>query len=145
MLNSIKQEEKLKFVFFMGDISQSANIYQFEKFESIVSKIEAKVFPLIGDHDVLQFNASWEEPHATSDSLFYSVFKKHFLNLKSHPKITMSLQSEKTWNKMNGIHSKYHNFQFDFFGTTYFGLDWASRYSSFNPLSEYGAMVRTGI
>src|SRR5690348_1533112 len=119
LVNSVRQEEKIKFAFVVGDISYSyaiifhirANTYQFEKFQSIMSNLNVKWFPLIGDHDVLQFNKSWEERQATSDTLFYRKFRDNFEKLKRSNGVEMMLQQEDVWNKLNGMYSKFHNFE----------------------------------
>jgi hypothetical protein len=97
--------------------------------------------PVLGNHDVWQYNATWEESSPTADKLFTATFSSRFV-ASEYPDadyFTYVGQHPVQNAEHKNITSFFQNWALRFCGASFFGLDWVSRAHALSALGYKGA------
>jgi len=87
-INGHRQEQNIKLVVVTGDITQSAELAEFQKAKSILDSLEIPYVPIPGNHDLWPYARGVDEAPKTynwvgPDRYFDSVFGSVYANLKA--------------------------------------------------------------
>ncbi|MEO0136527.1 MAG: metallophosphoesterase [candidate division WOR-3 bacterium] len=78
-INSYKNVYNIKYVFILGDLTESAEISELRKAYEILSTLQVPWIPLIGNHDVWPYiDANNKAPEELSDSYFNNIYGPHY-------------------------------------------------------------------
>jgi len=123
IINDNIMKYNIAFVVVLGDISDSAEISEFNKAKEILHDLKVPWIPVIGNHDVHPFSSSLSSETWSRDisgRYFNSAFESQYEEL-SHkfPNFT------KAHVPVNGLYLQ--NFAFDYRGYHFISLDWNRR------------------
>jgi hypothetical protein len=134
LINSYKDEYNIQFVAVLGDISESAELSQFDKAIEILNSLEIPWVPLIGNHDIWPYCSRDSAPEVEqpgsrgTDRHFDDKFGSQYGELSA-----LFDNWEKAdvfvWNpEVNPPHNSYfQNFAFDYCGYHFVGIDFNYR------------------
>lgn len=89
----------------------------------------------MGNHDIWQYNGTWEEQQPTGDHVFGETFRKRFENVPG-----LVWNDKPSWNSDNNITSWFQNYEIRVGDVVFFCLDFVSRYPAVRSLGYKGAM-----
>lgn len=96
----------LQAVFVTGDLTDSAMPSQYKTVRKILDQLVVPYFPIIGNHDLWAFNATWKDISPTGDRLFTETFE-HILNQST----IINYSKEAVWNSVNAYPSWFQNYR----------------------------------
>jgi hypothetical protein len=108
---------------------------QYDQFNSIYSELKVRWFPTLGNHDIWQYNSTFEESKPTGDHLFGQTFKSNFQN---YPGLTYN--DKTSWNPESNVQSWFQNYEIRVGDVVFICLDWISREPAMRSLGYKGAM-----
>jgi hypothetical protein len=114
-INNNKTLFNIKYVFIIGDLTESGEISELSKAYEILNTLEIPWIPLIGNHDVWPYiDANNKAPEEISDSYFNNIFAPQYERL-SRTLLNFVKCPVPTWNwEVNPHHFSYfQNFAFD--------------------------------
>ncbi|MFQ6003432.1 MAG: metallophosphoesterase, partial [Candidatus Zixiibacteriota bacterium] len=127
-------EYNIAFVVVLGDMSDSAEMSEFNMVVGILNKLDVPWIPIIGNHDIWPYSSSTNRySGSTPDSYFYDIIKSQYEYLSNF---------FENWTKQEPLPiedpggTKYYyfqNFAFDYKGYHFIGLDFNSRNLVFPP------------
>ncbi|MCX7995926.1 MAG: metallophosphoesterase [candidate division WOR-3 bacterium] len=114
-INTHKNVHNIKYVFILGDLTESAEISELRKAYEILNTLQVPWIPLIGNHDVWPYiDANNKAPEELSDSYFNSIFGAHYDYLSSFlPNFRKCPLPIWNWEVNPGHYSYFQNFAFD--------------------------------
>jgi hypothetical protein len=129
-INANYEAKNIKFVIVSGDLTDSGEKSEFEKFKEIMSACKIPYVPLMGNHDTWPYvRYQFESEKADGDSVINEVFKdvydscKHFFQLwNDGTRLTQTLNPE------TNNYSFLQNFYFEYDGFLFMALDFNPRY-----------------
>jgi hypothetical protein len=132
-INSLAKQYNLKFVVVLGDISDSAEVSEFNKAIQYLNGLDIPWVPLIGNHDIWPYSGVDEAPeigpdNAGTDLYFFNTFQSQYNKvsglLENWEKSSNPVLNSET----NPEHNSYfQNFAFNFRGLHFIGLDFNAR------------------
>ncbi|MCX6758825.1 MAG: metallophosphoesterase [Candidatus Nealsonbacteria bacterium] len=154
-------DRNIKFVAILGDITDTAEYSEFLKAREILNKLEIPYIPLIGNHDIVPYvskanydpdDRAWgpitrgigetrKDGEPMGDVLFEKVFWTE--NQKNTDKINALFGSNNFKKQPTGT-DKYQNYEFDYNGIKFLGLDFASRNETEELMSPFNAELNNG-
>jgi len=128
-INSLKQRYNIQFVFITGDITGSAERTEFIKAKELLDTLEIPYYPIMGNHDIWEYNAQMEAKEPHGDAMFSSTFHdcynrrpSQFFNFK------ITYNNDSVYNPLYNITSNFQNFEVKIDnGMVFYGLDWNTR------------------
>jgi parallel beta-helix repeat protein len=120
-------EYNIAFVVVLGDLSDSAEMSEFNKGVEILSKLKVPWIPVMGNHDVWPHVSNEDEAdEETPDWYFHDIFKTQYEYLSN---IFQNWEKEPVpkQNPETGKWYYFQNFAFDYKGYHFVGLDFNSR------------------
>jgi hypothetical protein len=108
---------------------------------SILSNLVVPWLPVLGNHDVWQYNSTWEEKSPTGDQLFSNTFANRFQQ-QLYPDVDYFTYTGFTPVQNlehNNITSYFQNWALRYCGASFFALDWISRAHALSALGYKGA------
>jgi hypothetical protein len=137
-------ERNIKFAVVLGDITDTAEYSEFLKAREILNQLDIPYIPIIGNHDIVPYvskanydpdDRAWgpilrgigkrrKDGEPLGDALFEKVFWTE--NQKNTDKIN-ALFGANNFKKQTTENGKYQNYEFDYNGIKFLGLDFASR------------------
>jgi len=132
-INLLLKTYPIKFVFITGDVTNSATTGQYAEVRKILDELEVNYYPSLGNHDVWQYNSSWEEQNPTGDALFAKTFQDRLSQVTFYNNLTV-------WNPEQDINSWFQNWELRVGGISFISLDWNSRHPAVWELGYKGAM-----
>jgi len=139
-INSMIESENIKMAFITGDLTDSAMPYQWHSVRKILDTFKVPYFPIIGNHDMWSYNATFEEKHPTGDAQFAATFADRFRNPPNLEGATISYNNKTCWNPEQKITSWFQNWELKYRNFTFLALDWNSRVHAVSSLGYKGAM-----
>ena len=132
-INANYQAKNIKFVIVSGDLTDSGEKSEFQKFREIMSACKIPYVPLMGNHDAWPYVRYQFESHkADGDSVINEVFAdvydscKHFFqSWNDGTRLTQTLNPE------TNDYSFLQNFYFEYDGFLFVALDFNPRYHVF--------------
>ena len=92
---------------------------------------------MLGNHDIWTCNSTWQEEEPTGDALFAQTFAEVF---KTFPYGKLVYSNAPVWDPLLNITIACQNWELQYDGTIFFGLDWNSREHAVYKLGYLGAM-----
>jgi len=150
-INLSKNRYNIKFVFILGDITDSAELSEFEKAYEILSGLEVPWLPMIGNHDIWPYygknpvttcwgNKDNEEQapiigpapdYKVIDIYFNEVSSDLYENFRNALGLSLNWRAEMpVYNPNIGQSSYLQNFAFNYGGCHFIGLDFNSRFEA---------------
>ncbi len=154
-------DRNIKFVVILGDITDTAEYSEFLKAREILNKLEIPYIPLIGNHDIVPYvskanydpdDRAWgpiirgigetrKDGEPMGDVLFEKVFWTD--NLTNTNKINALFGVDNFKKQPTGT-DKYQNYEFNYNGIKFLGLDFASRNEIEELTSPFNAELNNG-
>ena len=138
-MNANHEQENIKFLVILGDISDSAEMSEFFRAKRILDGLEIPYIPLIGNHDTWPKTEYFDTPIIKGDLLFEKIFWNPTDN--SNLEKIESVFGD-SWRRQEHTASPYlQNYVFNYNGINFIALDYARRDAASSmtmPLSETG-------
>jgi hypothetical protein len=120
----------------------SAYPSQWTTFAKIFSNLQVRWLPLLGNHDVWQYNSTWEEPYPTGDTLFGTTLAAQ-LQDKSIPSVPgvqkFWYNTKSVFNPEWNITSWFQNWELHYCDLHFFANDFNARKPALSQLGYKGS------
>jgi len=135
-INSIREQNNIKFVVVLGDFTDSAEMSEFDKAIANLNGLDIPWVPIIGNHDIWPYTRIDEAPEVGQDDsgtdiFFYNKFQSQYDLLSGvlDNWVKEDVTDNRVWNdQVNPEHYSYfQNFAFDYNGYHFIGLDFSAR------------------
>jgi 3',5'-cyclic AMP phosphodiesterase CpdA len=136
-INELAPYKNTQLVFITGDLSNSALPDQLKEVKTILDSLVVPYFPVIGNHDIWTYNGTWEEKHPTGDKKFAETFASIYQNMSRRG---WNYNMQTVWNHDDECFSWFQNWEYQYNGLVFYGLDWNSRQPAIHSLGYKGAM-----
>ena len=123
-LNSNYQQEKIKFLVILGDISDSAEASEFFRAKKILDNLAIPYIPVVGNHDTWPKTEYFNSPIIKGDVLFEHVFWNS--NGDTNLQKIEQLFGE-SWSRQLNVTDHFQNYSFSYRGLKFIALDYADR------------------
>jgi len=132
-INSLALKYDIQFVFITGDLSNSAQPWQYQQVRQILDNLTVPYFPILGNHDVWNYNSTWEEETPTGDAMFAHTFADRLSQVDFY-------NNQTVWNPDEEIYSWFQNWELRVGKMVFIALDWNSRHRAATELGYKGCM-----
>ena len=129
LINSNVENYNIAFVVVLGDLSDSAEMSEFNKGVEILSRLKVPWIPVMGNHDVWPHVSNEDEAdEETPDWYFHDIFKTQYESLSENNLFqNWTPEPVPVQNPETGKWYYFQNFAFDYKGYHFVGLDFNSR------------------